>query len=442
MGLQEDFSRGTIMYGSKGTAHWITTRLGAICAMVCAAFVAHAAPAGSIASFCERAEKGERLTVAFLGGSLTWGANASDPNRTSWRAVIGQKLEERYPKAHFKFVDAGIGASSSLLGVFRVDRDVIKYKPDLVFVEFLVNDGEHGKNDLASCSFEGIVRRLLERLPRSLPVLVMLPPTRATVEAPDATKFARLEEHRRIAETYGLAYADVFGEMRRRNAAGKVDLDRVWPMWPGLIGDTQHPHDFGYSVYADIIWDQVFRKPSTQSTSLPDEWMFTPKYRHLAREEVFEWKRLPKGWHKDVCYVRAGTFDFLCSRWMDGLAVAANCVFDTKAHKYELAPDTVVEPLRATFRGEVLVLYGESAEWSSRCEVLVDGKLTWGGDSSDFGRRFAPTAYLVWQIGSGFDPGKTHSLEIRPIFAEDKPQEFRLSSICVAGRDAAWVRRE
>lgn len=420
----------------------VKAQFAIICAVFCAALGVHAASGGSVASFCERAEKGERLTVAFLGGSLTWGANASDPNRTSWRALVGRKLEERYPRAHFRFVDAGIGASSSLLDVFRVDRDVIQYNPDLVFVEFLVNDGEHGSNDLASCSYEGIVRRLLERMPRCVPVLVMLPPTRATVEAPPESKFARQDEHRRIGEAYGLACADVFGEMRRRHAAGKVDLDRVWPMWPGLIGDTQHPHDFGYSVYADIIWGQVFRKPSAQAASLPKEWLFTPKYRHVARENVYEWKKLPKGWHRDVCYVRAGTFDFLCSRWMDGLAVAANCVFNTKAHKYELAPDVVVEPLRATFRGEVLVLYGESAEWSSRCEVLVDGKIAWGGDSSDFGRRFAPTAYLVWQVGSNWDPGREHSLEIRPVFADGVPQEFRLSSICVAGRDAAWVRRD
>lgn len=415
-------------------------QFGIFCAVACAALGVQAASGGSVASFCERAEKGERLTVAFLGGSLTWGANASDPNKTSWRALVGQRLEERYPAAHFKFVDAAIGASSSLLGIFRVDRDVIRYKPDLVFIEFLVNDGEYGRNDMASCSYEGIVRRLLERVPGCVPVLVMLPPTRATIEAADASKFARLDEHRRIGETYGLACADVLTEMRRRHAAGKVDLDRVWPAWPGLIGDTQHPHDFGYSVYAGIIWDQVFAKPSAQATKLPEEWLFTPKYRHVARENVSEWK-LPKGWHRDVCYVRAGTFDFLCSRWMDGLAVAANCEFNLKAHKYELSPGAVVEPLRATFRGEVLVLYGESAEWSSRCEVLVDGKTAWGGDSSEFGRRFAPTAYLVWQIGGGWDPGKEHSLEIRPVFADGEPQEFRLESICVAGRDAAWVRK-
>ena len=49
----------------------------------------------SFADFDQRAKKGEDLTVAFFGGSLTWGARASDPNKTSYRGVIGQKLQKK-----------------------------------------------------------------------------------------------------------------------------------------------------------------------------------------------------------------------------------------------------------------------------------------------------------------------------------------------------------
>jgi len=63
----------------------------------------------SFADFDCRARAGERLCVAFFGGSLTWGANASDPQRTSYRALCGQQLEAHYPRARFRFVDAAIG---------------------------------------------------------------------------------------------------------------------------------------------------------------------------------------------------------------------------------------------------------------------------------------------------------------------------------------------
>ena len=402
-----------------------------------AALAAQTAAGRSVASFCERAEKGERLTVAFFGGSLSWGANATDPNRTSWRARIGERLEARYPDAHFKFVDAAIGGTDSQLGIFRLERDVISFKPDLVFVEWLVNDGEYGVGDNHACTYEGIVRHLLERLPGCVPVQVALP-IRRTIEEPDPSRLVRLGEQKRIGEAYGLVFADVLSEMRKRHADGRVDLDR---MWPALIGDDVHPHDFGYGLYADIIWDQVFADPSPQSTALAAEWLFAPKYRHVVRENVAEWKDLPQGWHRDFCSMRAGTFDFLCSRWQDGLAVAANCAFDPKTQKHVLKPEAVVEPLRATFRGEVLLLYGESAVQSSKCEVFVDGARVAWSDTAVFGKIFAPSAFLVWQIGIGFDPDKEHSLEIRPVFADGEPQELRLGSICVAGRNAAWVKR-
>ena len=45
-----------------------------------------------------RAKAGEHLNVVFFGASLTWGANATDPQSTSYRALIARRLEERYPR--------------------------------------------------------------------------------------------------------------------------------------------------------------------------------------------------------------------------------------------------------------------------------------------------------------------------------------------------------
>jgi hypothetical protein len=57
----------------------------------------------SFSSFDRRAKAGENLNVVFFGASWTWGANASDPLRTSYRAVVAQKMKARYPRAHFEF---------------------------------------------------------------------------------------------------------------------------------------------------------------------------------------------------------------------------------------------------------------------------------------------------------------------------------------------------
>ena len=82
---------------------------------------------------------------------------------TSYRARIGQRLEQAYPKAHFTFWDAAIGGTTSQLGVFRLQRDVVRRKPDLVFLDFSANDDIYSAAPETLASYEALVRRILRR---------------------------------------------------------------------------------------------------------------------------------------------------------------------------------------------------------------------------------------------------------------------------------------
>lgn len=373
----------------------------------------------SLAGFCERAEVGERLTVAFHGGSLTWGANSTDPNHKSWRALIGAKLEERYPKAHFKFVDAAIGGTGSELGIFRLDRDVIAYRPDLLIIEWSCNDGIDGANDNSSCSYEGIVRRYLAACPKGIVAQVIIP-TKETILREDESTLKRRTERIKFGKTYNLATSDLLGELRARHRKGLLDLEA---MWPSEIGDMTHPFDPGYALYADIIWEQLFAQPSAAVATVPERSVFRDKYRNVIRRRLSESLNLPDGWRKGYCEMRAGTFDFLCSRWQDGMVVATNNT-----------------PLKAKFRGEVLMIFGESTVKSGNAEVWVDGKRVSNRDCGAFGRMFAPSAYLVWQVGCDFAGDGWHELEVRPVL--NSGQVLKIESLCVAGEQAAQVELE
>ena len=119
----------------------------------------------SFGAFHRRAQAGERLSVVFFGASLTWGANASDPNLTSYRARTADRLRAEYPEARFRFWDAAIGGTSSQLGIFRLERDVLRRKPDLVFVDFSANDDIYSADPERLASYEAIVRRLVAGRP-------------------------------------------------------------------------------------------------------------------------------------------------------------------------------------------------------------------------------------------------------------------------------------
>lgn len=86
-----------------------------------------------------RAEKGEELTIGFLGGSITQGSLASKPeNSYAYRVFSWWKKE--FPKAGLHYVNAGIGGTTSHFGAARAVTDVLMYQPDVVIVDFSVND--------------------------------------------------------------------------------------------------------------------------------------------------------------------------------------------------------------------------------------------------------------------------------------------------------------
>jgi hypothetical protein len=81
-----------------------------------------------------RAADGREIRVAYLGGSIT--------AASGWRVKSLEGFQERFPRVKWKEIHAAIGGTGSELGVFRVGQDALVHKPDLLFVEFAVNNGE------------------------------------------------------------------------------------------------------------------------------------------------------------------------------------------------------------------------------------------------------------------------------------------------------------
>ena len=112
---------------------------------------------GPVRQFLKRAERGGSLTLGVLGGSITAGAACPIPEKR-YHGVLLDFLRRKYPRSTFSLVNAGIGATNSVYGAFRAQRDLLTHKPDLVILEFAVNDTD---GSLWASSYEGTVRRIL-----------------------------------------------------------------------------------------------------------------------------------------------------------------------------------------------------------------------------------------------------------------------------------------
>jgi len=102
-------------------------------------------------NFFAKAQAGKNIRVCYFGGSIT--------AQAGWRVQSMDYLRKHFPKATFTEQNATLGGTDSQLGVLRMNHDVLNLPPDLVFVEFEVNDSGN-TSDVILRSLEGIVRKI------------------------------------------------------------------------------------------------------------------------------------------------------------------------------------------------------------------------------------------------------------------------------------------
>ena len=381
--------------------------------------------AASFAEFDRRARAGgERLNVVFFGGSLTWGANASDPQRTSYRGRMGEYLRGKYPKAPLVFHDAAIGGTGSKLGIFRLERDVLGRKPDLVFLDFTVNDGQDA-NDLPTLgTYECLLR---EMIGRGIPVVqVMLPFMWNYMPRLNPKAFPRYLDHLKLSAAYHTGVADAFAYVQTQLDAKKATLKDMWPV------DGVHPCDRGYEVFFEAARIGYEKALADQLVcALPAKPVFGKLIATRRRIRLVD-GALPAGWKRQLTYRTSMWFDGLSSRWMDDVAV---CDAKDKAS---------VQPIRMEFDGTLLGIFGEADENGLDIQVLVDGQVvkyqanpkaaprdTWPFSTKPFGQG----RLFIWRVIAADLPPGRHTVEIRPVFGpEGTKGQLRIESICVAGR--------
>jgi acyl-CoA thioesterase-1 len=198
------------------------------------------------------------IVVAFIGGSITEGYGASEPDKTSWRALTGNYLKERYPQGTVSCVNAGVGGTTSTFGAHRMAEHVMANgEIDLLFVEFSVNDGEDREESIRGV--EGIVRQCRRLSPHADICLVYTAADKnLSVDSP-----FNIAVHEEVASHYELPSVNLAVGIRALIQKGEI-------RWEELAPDLVHPNDAGYAqyaVYVQAFLEEVLAQPVTGALS-------------------------------------------------------------------------------------------------------------------------------------------------------------------------------
>lgn len=209
-------------------------------------------PRGGLPHFIARAKAGGELRVGYLGGSIT-AAPGWRPKSLAW-------LQKEYPAAKLSEINAAIGGTGSDLGVFRVGQDALRHKPDLLFVEFAVNDSGAAPERIHQ-AMEGIVRQTWKAYPSAdiCFVYTISEPGLKDLQAGRCTRSATAMEQ--LADHYGIPSIHLALEAARMVSAGRLIFKGERPKTPPADGapmlfseDGVHPLiDTGHELYLQSI---------------------------------------------------------------------------------------------------------------------------------------------------------------------------------------------
>jgi lysophospholipase L1-like esterase len=211
-----------------------------------------------------KARRGEPVTIGVIGGSITAGSLASTEEKR-WANIVTNWWRTQFPSSAVSLTNAGIGATGSDIGTFRIQKDILQKDPDFVVVEFAVNDS--GEDSLyVREMMEGVVRQLLADTGRPGVMLLLIKMENgATAQA----------DHKVVGDYYNIPWvsqADLIGPALEKDG---LTLSQVYGDTPNGV----HPNDLGMQYIADFITERLdsIHAHLPADTALPEINMSLPE---------------------------------------------------------------------------------------------------------------------------------------------------------------------
>lgn len=334
-----------------------------------------------LAKAMRKAQRGEEVTIGVIGGSITERYSASSYDKC-YASYVQKWWEERFPDTEVNFINAGIGGTSSYLGVHRVEEDLLYAKPDVVVVEFSVNDGN---DNFFKKSYDNLVRRIL--LEEQEPAVVLLFTTQengTNAQANDSL----------IGFKYSLPMLSYANAVLPSMEAGEFT-------WQDISPDEVHPNDRGHAIIGELFYrylNHVYARLDEISQEV------TPFTQEAVTKEAYLNAKLLDA--EDIEPVSWGSFEkkgvnyYLPNNWYT-----------------ETGEESIVFEVEAANIG---IAYQRSTDGTyGQYEVYIDGEYVRtldGNFSNGWGSTLQPDEVYV------SDEPATHTIEIRK--AADSTGDF------------------
>ncbi len=288
----------------------------------------------------EKARAGEEVSMVYLGGSITEGALANPQKTHCYAALSAQLFAQKFmpDPAKLQYHNAGISGTPSLLGITRCQQDVLAYQPDIVFIEFAVNDASDFNAQMA---YESLVRKLLQSDTQPAVVLVL------TLLSGGYSAHVHMKQ---IGKHYDLGVVSVYDAI-------KPQLDMKLMQWSDYSTDYAHPTNEGHAFIAELIGHYFDQAAATETAeyTIPQEARYSKALETLRNVRQGDAEIISEG---SLPFATMASYSYT-QGWRHRTSVPGN--------------DPMV--LEIPGRYMTLVFKQDNNESCGTAEVWVDGKL-------------------------------------------------------------------
>lgn len=331
-----------------------------------------------------------KVTVGFVGGSIT---SPTDGRR--WSDKFADWFVFNYPGVRLTIENAAKGATGANSAVFRVEKDILPAKCDIVFVETAVNDED---SDFRLEYREGMLRKLLKK--GTFDVVAVYTYCQRFYDAMFKGELPEsMREWEELCEYYGLSSVNMARFAFDMTVGG-------YTRWQEWLPDGLHPEFAGSRLYADKVGEFVkaaLKEKTKAVTPLP-----APLYKNNWENAYvldFDKVELNGAWRL-VRERRVATVDYL----MYTPSVHASMKFEFEGRGVTLC--VMCNKHAAGFRYRI-----DGGEWQKGMSDVP----SWAVNSSDFIR----TMPLVSNLED-----KKHVFELEPVFIDGNTgTDFELATI-------------
>jgi lysophospholipase L1-like esterase len=193
-----------------------------------------------VAHTLEDLKNGCDVTIVAFGDSITAGYAVRRGFTSFWREM----LQKKYPDAKIEMINSGVSGDTTMDGLARLDWTVLSYEPDLVTINFGINDCvlRLGLDDFEINLVE-MVRRI-----RAGPGSEILLLSSQPLETPpyDRLVLDYYQAIERVAKEMDVGFVDVYGAWMERIRQGT-------PLGSLILSGLDHPNEAGYKIIAEEL---------------------------------------------------------------------------------------------------------------------------------------------------------------------------------------------